>query len=189
MAADCFSVRCCIDEITTKLLLAHLDGAALATNQILTRLRVSCLEAASRKALPVSTPMHRPRRCLHAGLTACAAPAQAAVASCPPKCTLGTFGWWEVVSPTEAAIRTLCATLAAQHVHCCIVTGLPSAACGSFLDGRFGFVWVGEMHPDVFGVGLLLAVPWRGSFVVIPAFGAVSRRIIFFKMPGPTLGV
>ena len=103
---------------------------------------------------------------------------------------LATFGWWEIICPTETMLHALCTRLANRRVIVCTVTGLPAAAVQAYLDGRFGYVWVGDWHAHSQGVGLLVAKPWKDDIPRLAPHPAVaSRRHVFCKLPGSVLGI
>jgi hypothetical protein len=102
---------------------------------------------------------------------------------------VATFGWWEIISPTPAAVQALCLRLASVRAQVCIVMGLPATAVSEAADGRFGYAWVGEPHSDTGGVGIIVATPWLNEIVRLQAQGDVCRRVLFCRLPGSVLGV
>jgi len=101
---------------------------------------------------------------------------------------LATFGWWELIEPTDDAVRILCMSLAANGIHICSVTGLPSAAVSQSLDGRYGYVWKGPLHHAHNGVGVLVALPWERSFMIPTNIDCeLGIRRMLIVAPGPLL--
>ena len=75
---------------------------------------------------------------------------------------VATFGWWEIILPTPAAVQALCLRLASVRAQVCIVMGLPATAVSEAADGRFGYAWVGEPHSNTGGVGIIVLSPHLG---------------------------
>jgi len=101
---------------------------------------------------------------------------------------LATFGWWEIIEPSDAAIQALCFTLAARGIHVCVVTGLPSASLPESLGGRHGYVWKGPLHHRHDGVGVLVASPWQRLVQVhTPVEDVLGSRRLLLTAPGPVL--
>ena len=161
------------------MLFLHLEAATDANTRLITVCGHSTLAPA------VSTPLHRPlRRVGTPGLPA------TSLHSVPATyLNIATFGWWEIICPTPKAVQTLCSQLAAQKVHVCCVTGFPAAVVHEVLDGSLGFTWVGDLHHDTKGSGLLVARPWRRVIQKIKPVGVDDRRRTFCTLPSGTLGV
>ena len=137
---------------------------------------------------PVSTPCARPERYLSPSQRVNSTAASVKRGGGVPL-VIGTFGWWEILCPTESAIHALCSSLAARKIQVCIVTGLPAASIQVALDGRFGYVWKGHMHADTRGVGLLVASPFISQVSLVHPLGVTDCRHIYCKLPGQLLVV
>ncbi len=130
---------------------------------------------------PISTPMSRPRRIIRPpDLEPAPVHAQRPAVE---HLTLGTYARWEIIDPTETSIRSLCSELAVARIHCCCVTGLPSAGISQFLDGRYGFILKGDSHSHIQNSCLLVATPWSSAVTIVEPVGEASAERTFCILP------
>jgi hypothetical protein len=91
-----------------------------------------CPPTNSTSPLICSTPMFRQRRALdatgHCGTGVSQGRTIEPVIEASQTLNIATFGWWEIIDPSDNAIRSLCMFLASKQIHVCAVTGLAAAA-------------------------------------------------------------
>ena len=90
---------------------------------------------------------------------------------------VATFGWWEVMAPSDCNVRRLCEQLRLRSVRLCAVTGLPSAGATALRDGTLEYRWFGELRESVDGAGFLVHRSLQDSIRRLPdPVCSTSRR-------------
>ena len=74
---------------------------------------------------------------------------------------IGTFGWSELLSPDRKLIEGLCFHLLESCIQICVVTGMPTQWAQPFLQGKYGYMWVGSWAERCDSVGFLVSVAWQ----------------------------
>ena len=102
--------------------------------------------------------------------------------------TIGTFGWWEIITPNESNVKNQCCALAERKIAICFVTWLATAPIVELLDGRLGYVLVSQMNGAVASASMLVAAPWTHHITTVEQ-ETVGPRLVAGKGIDGTLYV
>ena len=111
---------------------------------------------------------------------------------------LATFGWWEIVLPTQKNYTKLQNRLLMEGIHICAVTGLPAQHLGSGLqDGSY--FWEGPVVDNHQAVGILIhkslrdqtspcsMVPGAENRAVVVSVGQCIAQAVYSPFMGKVL--
>ena len=93
----------------------------------------------------VSPPYHRPRRKIPLAQSSGAKPQSTAAAAL----RIATFTWQETKAVTDEVIWSLCTELHKQKIVVCVICGLPVLDGALFLQGEYGYVYMGPSSPSM----------------------------------------
>ena len=111
---------------------------------------------------------------------------------------LATFGWWEIVLPTQQNYTRLQNRLLIEGIHICAVTGLPAQHLGSGLQ-EGSYFWEGPVVDNHQAVGILIhkclreqtspcsMVPGTENRAVVVSVGQCIAQAVYSPFMGKVL--